>query len=88
MLCTIMLTCRPEESSVQQQPGNHICYYLNAIYDFKSWLSPQINTPHNHTMPHYFMFQCNDQGKAVMYYRKWSSDQWLPLSLASMRLPW
>lgn len=51
---------------------------LDAIYDYKGWLSPHINTPHNHTTPHNFMFQCDEKGTALMYYRNWSSDEWLP----------
>lgn len=51
---------------------------LSAIYDYKTWLKPFINTPHNHTAPHNFLFQCNESGSAVMLYRNWSSDEWRP----------
>ena len=51
---------------------------LSAIYDYKTWLKPFINTPHNHTAPHNFLFRCNESGNAVMLYRNWSSDEWQP----------
>ena len=52
--------------------------YLDAIYNFQDWLAPYINTPHNHTTPHNFLFLCNENGNTAMHYRNWSSDQWLP----------
>ena len=51
---------------------------FTVLYDYKSWLSPYINTPHNHTTPHNFLYQMDARGKAVMVYQNWSSDQWLP----------
>ena len=51
---------------------------LSAVYDYKTWLKPFINTPHGHTSPHNFLFQCNEKGSAVMFYRNWSTDEWLP----------
>ena len=52
---------------------------LDVIWDIKSWLLPHINTPHGHTNPHNFLFQCGESGKGEMRYRNWSSDSWLPL---------
>ena len=51
---------------------------LSAVYDYKTWLKSFINTPHGHTSAHNFLFQCNEKGSAVMFYRNWSTDEWLP----------
>ena len=51
---------------------------LKRIVDYKSWIKPFIDTPHYHTAPHNFVFRLSNEGKAVMHYRKWSSDSWLP----------
>ena len=52
---------------------------LDVIWDIKLWLLPHINTPHGHTNPQNFVFQCGESGKGEMHYRNWSSDSWLPL---------
>ena len=51
---------------------------LSAMYDYMTWLKPFINTPHNHTAPHNFLFRCNVSGSAEMLYQNWSTDEWLP----------
>ena len=50
---------------------------LEYLFDVKSWIIPYIDTPHNHTNPHNFMFRNNENGEAVMLYRNWSSDTWV-----------
>ena len=51
---------------------------LRRVFDYKSWLLPYIETRHNHTAPHNFLFHLGSKGKVVMFYRNWSSDDWLP----------
>ena len=51
---------------------------LRRILDYKSWLLPYIETPHHHTAPHNFLFRMGSEEKVVMFYRNWSSDNWLP----------
>ena len=53
---------------------------IDEVYDIKGWLTPHIDTPHNHTNPHSFLFRANQDGKAEMFYRNWSSDTWKPTS--------
>ena len=76
LLCMYLIDLREAVFNSNQEIAS--VTHLNAIYDFKGWLAPYINTPHNHTTPHNFLFMCNDDGNAVMLYRNWSSDQWLP----------
>lgn len=51
---------------------------LKRVFDYKSWLLPYIETPHHHTAPHNFLFRMGSERKVVMFYRNWSSDDWLP----------
>ena len=51
---------------------------LRRVFDYKSWLLPYTETPHNHTAPHNFHFCMGSGGKVVMFYCNWSSNDWLP----------
>ncbi len=47
-------------------------------YDIKNWLLPHLaGRFHNHSQPHWFKFSKLD-GHAVMHYKLWSKDEWLP----------
>ena len=51
-------------------------YLLQRVYDIRSWIESHAVELHAHTVPKCFKFQLNDAGKAVMYYRNWSQEQW------------
>jgi hypothetical protein len=50
---------------------------LKQLYDYKKWVKPHIDTPHEHTNPHNFLFRLNSKKEAIMLYRNWSSDSWI-----------
>ena len=52
-------------------------YLLQRVYDIRSWIESHAVELHAHTVPKCFKFELNDAGKAVMYYRNWSHEQWL-----------
>ena len=54
---------------------------LNTISDVRSWLEPCIDGLNGHSLPHCFKFFLED-GKAVMYFRHWSSDAWCNADVA------
>ena len=47
------------------------------MYDIKEWLQPHSHDLHQHVQPHCFKFVRNHEGKAVMFYRKWSGEAWM-----------
>lgn len=47
------------------------------MYDIKEWLNPHSHDLHRHVQPHCFKFVRNEKREAVMYYRKWSGEQWM-----------
>ena len=51
-------------------------YLLQRVYDIRSWIESHAVELHAHTVPKCFKFELNDAGKAVMYYRSWSHEQW------------
>ena len=51
-------------------------FMLQIIYDIKSWIAEHAEELHEHTVPKCFKFKLNQAGKAVMYYRNWSHEQW------------
>jgi hypothetical protein len=46
---------------------------IAEVYDFQEWL--QLNNIKNHSHPHVFKFTKNEDGKATMKYKKWSTDK-------------
>ena len=53
-------------------------FRLQQVFNVDAWLKPHLTTLHEHTHPHCFKFACEGETmKAVMYYRKWSSDDWM-----------
>lgn len=46
------------------------------MYDLKDWLQHHSHDIHRHVKPHCFKFE-NERREAVMFYRKWSSEQWM-----------
>lgn len=63
-----------EECSNKPHPESRC---LSKIYDFKEWLDAHSDGLHKHVRPHCFKFVRNEENKAVMYYRKWSDDEWM-----------
>ena len=56
------------------------------MYNVKDWLSVHSEEIHEHVQPHCFKFTRNPSGKAVMYYRKWSTDTWMgPVQLLKVK---
>ena len=52
---------------------------LKYIFNIRDWIAPCLDEIKYHTTPHVFLFRRDeDQGKAVMYYKHWSSDPWIP----------
>ncbi|XP_060561179.1 uncharacterized protein LOC132720949 [Ruditapes philippinarum] len=46
---------------------------IAEVYNFQEWL--QLNNIKNHSHPHVFKFTRNEDGKAIMKYKKWSTDK-------------
>lgn len=51
-------------------------YLLQKVYDIRSWIQDHAVELHSHTVPKCFKFELNEAGKAVMFYRNWSHEQW------------
>ena len=51
-------------------------YQMAVVYDIRSWVEDCAEELHAHTVPKCFKFECNDAGKAEMYYRNWSHEEW------------
>ena len=51
---------------------------IDKVFDVKAWIKPLIETPSGHSNPHNFLFRLGETGKAEMFYRNWSSDEWTP----------
>ena len=49
----------------------------SKMYDVKEWLDPHSDDLHKHVKPHCFKFVRDNTNKAVMYYRKWSGEDWM-----------
>jgi len=46
------------------------------VYDIRSWIEEYAEELHAHTVPKCFKFERNDAGKAMMFYRNWSQEEW------------
>ena len=49
-------------------------FSLDRIYKIKEWLSPCISIISFHAGPHQFKIELNKDDKAVVVYKKWSTD--------------
>jgi len=58
---------------MEPTPTAHL---LESIYDIKAWITPHLNNLHGHSQPHCFKSIRNNQEKAVMYYRNWTTSPW------------
>ena len=47
---------------------------LDRVYKIKEWLSPCISRISFHAGPHQFKIELNNNDKAVLVYKKWSTD--------------
>ena len=52
-------------------------FQMRHMFDVGAWVEGQVEEIHHHTKPHCFKFIRNEAGKAVMYYRKWSGEEWM-----------
>lgn len=52
-------------------------YLLPAVFEVKAWIGPATADVHGHVKPHCFKFVRDDAGKAIMFYRKWSHEEWM-----------
>ena len=50
--------------------------HVDEVFDIKGWPSPHLQTIHGHSAPLCFKFCRNEDGKAEMAYRHWSTDSW------------
>lgn len=62
-------------SSCMSQPTPRP-YQLQMVYDIRSWIEEYAEELHAHTVPKCFRFERNDAGKAMMFYRNWSHEEW------------
>jgi hypothetical protein len=46
------------------------------VYNIKDWLMPHLHNIHGHTQPLCFKFTRDENNKAIMRYRHWSTDPW------------
>lgn len=51
---------------------------LQYMFDVKHWIEPHLEEIHKHTTPHIFLFKKSLQGRAEMFYKHWSKDEWSP----------
>lgn len=52
---------------------------IDAIFDVKGWMEASSSDLTGHIYQHQFKIKRNEGGKAVLFYKKWSSsDEWLP----------
>ena len=56
------------------------------MYDVRSWIEPHLNEIHGHREPHCFKFVMNEENKAVMYFRNWTTNSWCPQEKALIML--
>ncbi|CAB4023645.1 Hypothetical predicted protein [Paramuricea clavata] len=47
------------------------------MFDVREWLNAHSHNIHQHVKPHCFKFVRNEKGEAVMFYRKWSGENWM-----------
>ena len=51
---------------------------LEHVFDVKTWLSPHLNSLHNHTHPHVFWLRKGITGAVEMHYKHYSDSPWEP----------
>ena len=51
---------------------------MRYIFDIRQWIEPFLEEIHKHTTPHIFLFRRNPRGKAEMFYKHWSNEEWSP----------
>jgi len=52
---------------------------LGSMFDVKTWMEPVQRDISGHIHHHQFKIERNEQGRAVLWYKKWStSTEWLP----------
>ena len=59
---------------------------IEAVYDVKQWLTPVIEELHGHTQPLHFKFVCDEEGRALMFYRQWATDKWSEEGLSLLKV--
>jgi len=53
-------------------------FKIDGVWDFKEWLTPHMANIGQHSWYHVYRFTRNPSGKAVLHYKKYSTDAWLP----------
>lgn len=71
------------EISMEPNPKT---YFMESMFDVRSWIEPHLNEIHGHRDPHCFKFLLNEENKAVMYFRNWTSNSWCPQEKATIVL--
>ena len=68
LLSLIERSCTPTPSAV----------VLDGVWDFKEWLTPHMANIEQHSWYHVYRFTRNTNGAAVLHYKVYSTDAWLP----------
>ena len=64
-----------------------LAFRLVQMFDVGAWMKFARESLHEHVNPHCFKFEKVDS-KVVMYYRKWSQDEWLgPINILKDNRP-
>ena len=53
-------------------------FMMDGVWDFKDWLTPHLATLEQHSWYHVYRFTRNSYGAAVLHYKVYSTDPWLP----------
>jgi len=55
-----------------------LTFLLDGVWDFKEWLKPHIATIEQHSWYHVYRFTRSSSGAAVLHYKMYSPQPWLP----------
>ena len=55
-------------------------HIFTEMFDVKAWLSPHMESLHNHSHPHIFRFRKAVDGCCYMQYKHWRHSDWEPQS--------
>ena len=47
------------------------------VFNVKDWLAPHQHAMYHHSKPHLFKFTRNNEGKAVLHTKDWSTSEWV-----------
>ena len=65
-------------AAILVKPNSGVCVYDAVHAWYRQWIEPHLEEIHKHTAPHIFLFKKSLQGRAEMFYKHWSKDEWSP----------